>query len=122
MIGHQTLLQSRLRGRMPRCVSIYLLAAKPDDLGGICNPEKSLELGQLPSILIMDSDVPDALDLRCVRGMLVMLHGASTWSRLISVFDRLMDFDPRQVVATGMRNGQRIFVEWTPETFKETTL
>lgn len=122
MIGHQSLLAARMAGKMPRCVSIYILQDRPDDLGGICSPEKSLDLGCLPSILVTANDVPDALDLRCVRGMLVMLHSSVSWSRCVSVFDRLMDFDPGQVVATGIRDGKRVMVEWTPETFKETTL
>lgn len=121
MIGHKALLQTRMSGKVPKFVSVYLMDTKPAGYGPYSHPERAGELGLPPAILVYPEDVIDAVDLRCVMGMLVMLQGDVSWDRLVAMFDRLMDFDPKRVVLAGTRSGKRVLIDWTTEYFNEWT-
>lgn len=121
MIGQNALLETRLARKVPRFVSIYVMAAKPGMQGPYSNPERAGDVGLMPAILVYPGDVIDTLDLRCVMGMLVTLQGDVGWPRLVDMFDRLMDFNPKRVVLTGTRSGKRVLIDWTTEYFNEWT-
>ena len=67
MTGHEILLTLRLRGQKPSDVFVMVLDTEPVKRGFMA-AEDSINCGGFPEIDISSSDVPNLLDLRCLRG------------------------------------------------------
>lgn len=101
MNGHQALINLRRSGKSVPAVYVTdgpvwasLDKHWPDPIKG----------SNFAHIRIEPSDVPEALDLRCVVGMLVHIEGDSSESRMKRLHDAFVAAKPKAVATTSQNN------------------
>ncbi|CCJ51962.1 hypothetical protein [Bordetella bronchiseptica] len=109
MTGHEILLTLRLRGQKPSDVFVMVLDTEPVKRGFMA-AEDSINCGGFPEIDISSSDVPNLLDLRCLRGVRVHVCGCDA-QRVRAVANRVRDFEPSEILAVA--DGS--IIRWKPK-------
>ena len=96
MTGHEILLTLRLRGQKPSDVFVMVLDTEPVKRG--FHGCRGLDqLRGLPEIDISSSDVPNLLDLRCLRGCGFTFCGCDAQRRAVA--NRVRDFRTSEILA-----------------------
>lgn len=99
MIGMQKITDARLQNLTPLDVFITVFDYEPEFMPGT-HPELDYENGFLGDLIITPKDNPYLLDFRSLKGVKCHLNGIDE-RRVMAIFNRLMQFDPKRVVATG---------------------
>jgi len=99
MTGHRPLIEMRLAGYMPKSAFVTVLEARPA-WGSFTHPDKAMEMGGAPDIVILPDDNPATVDLRCLRGVVVHIAGNSR-DRTVAALERIAEFEPAKAIAGG---------------------
>lgn len=109
MTGHEPLLTMRFAGYKPKTVYLVLVEERAE-YGTFTHPNMAIELGGAPTIVIDPEDIPQALDLRCLRGLIVQIAGLNE-ARTVETLKRVVEFEPLKAIAGG---GDFDLYAWKP--------
>lgn len=98
MRGQDCIIRMRVAGYRPAIVWLLVLD-EPCPRSQFHDAELILQNGGLPEVHVGTEDLPGALDLRALTGLLVLLQGTDR-QRLRDVFSRLKTFDPARVIVS----------------------
>lgn len=99
MTGHESLIEMRLNGYMPKSAFVTVIEDRPE-WGSFSHPDQAMALGGYPDIVIMPEDNPASVDLRCLRGVLVHVAGLNR-NRTVAALERIAEFEPLKAIAGG---------------------
>ncbi|MCZ4330759.1 hypothetical protein [Castellaniella denitrificans] len=99
MTGHQPLIAMRLEGYCPAGAFVTVIETAPT-WGPYTHPDRAMENGGSPDIVILPEDNPATVDLRCLRGMVVQIHG-NDHARTVAALERISQFEPAKAIAAG---------------------
>ena len=99
MTGHQPLIAMRLAGYRPAGAFVIVLQDRPS-WGPYTHPDRAMDWGGSPTIVLLSDDNPAAVDLRCLRDLVVQIAGEDR-ARTVAALERIAQFEPAKAIAGG---------------------
>lgn len=99
MTGHQPLIAMRLSGHRPAGAFVTVIETFPT-WGTYTHPDRAMEWGGSPDIVILPEDNPATVDLRCLRDLVVQIAG-NDQRRTVAALERISQFEPAKAIAAG---------------------